>query len=115
MPFNANIAAVFNYSLGRHASLYRSYAAGVAGRAAASRRFRTQSSRGNSRSIVVLRGNGKYGEFEGEDAGSPIDARVAYLTAPLDGFFSAGSVRRDMIIPKRHSSSRYLAKIRPSI
>src|SRR5882762_1033541 len=28
----------------------------------------------------------QYGEFEGEDAGSPIDARVAYTTAPLDGF-----------------------------
>src|SRR5258707_12224601 len=28
----------------------------------------------------------QFGEFEGEDAGSPIDARVAYTTAPLDGF-----------------------------
>lgn len=28
----------------------------------------------------------QYGEFEGEDAGSPIDAHVAYTTAPLDGF-----------------------------
>ena len=28
----------------------------------------------------------QYGEFEGEDAGSPIDARVAYTTSPLDGF-----------------------------
>ncbi len=34
----------------------------------------------------------QYGEFEGEDAGSPIDARVAYTTAPLDGF-TAGAVR----------------------
>ena len=28
----------------------------------------------------------QYGEFEGEDAGSPIDARIAYRTAPLDGY-----------------------------
>jgi hypothetical protein len=28
----------------------------------------------------------QYGEFEGEDAGSPIDARIAYLTVPLDTF-----------------------------
>ncbi|MEP6689803.1 MAG: hypothetical protein ABJD07_01535 [Gemmatimonadaceae bacterium] len=28
----------------------------------------------------------QYGEFEGDDAGSPIDARIAYTTAPLDGF-----------------------------
>jgi hypothetical protein len=33
----------------------------------------------------------QYGEFEGEDAGSPIDARIAYTTAPLDGF-TAGAV-----------------------
>src|SRR6476469_8503880 len=26
----------------------------------------------------------QYGEFEGEDAGSPIDARVVYTTAPFD-------------------------------
>src|SRR5258705_6790048 len=28
----------------------------------------------------------QFGEFEGEDAGSPIDARIAYETAPLDGY-----------------------------
>src|SRR3954468_10131652 len=28
----------------------------------------------------------QYGEFEGEDSGSPIDARIAYVTAPLDTF-----------------------------
>jgi hypothetical protein len=28
----------------------------------------------------------QYGEFEGEDAGSPIDARLAYRTAPLDRY-----------------------------
>jgi len=52
MPFNANIAAVFNYSLA-HRSLYRSYAAGVAWKGGRVTRFRTQSSRGKSRSIVV--------------------------------------------------------------
>jgi hypothetical protein len=31
----------------------------------------------------------QFGEFEGEDAGSPIDARIAYRTMPLDGY-SAG-------------------------
>src|SRR3954454_8008570 len=33
----------------------------------------------------------QYGEFEGEDAGSPIDARIAYRTSTLDGF-AAGSI-----------------------
>ncbi|MDQ6830120.1 MAG: hypothetical protein M3081_14785 [Gemmatimonadota bacterium] len=33
----------------------------------------------------------QYGEFEGEDAGSPIDARVAYTTAPLDRFVVGAS------------------------
>src|SRR5712692_2808392 len=28
----------------------------------------------------------QYGEFEGEDAGSPIDARIAYETYRLDGY-----------------------------
>jgi hypothetical protein len=28
----------------------------------------------------------QYGEFEGEDAGSPIDARIGYRTSPLDGY-----------------------------
>src|SRR5258705_2594699 len=28
----------------------------------------------------------QFGEFEGEDAGSPIDARIAYETAPLNGY-----------------------------
>ena len=28
----------------------------------------------------------QYGEFEGEDAGSPIDARVSYRTSPLDRY-----------------------------
>jgi hypothetical protein len=28
----------------------------------------------------------QYGEFEGEDAGSPIDTRIAYRTVPLDGY-----------------------------
>jgi hypothetical protein len=28
----------------------------------------------------------QYGEFEGEDAGSPIDARIAYRTSTLDGY-----------------------------
>src|SRR5919204_2028990 len=28
----------------------------------------------------------QYGEFEGEDAGSPIDARIAYETAALDRY-----------------------------
>jgi hypothetical protein len=28
----------------------------------------------------------QFGEFEGEDAGSPIDARIAYDTAPFDGY-----------------------------
>jgi len=28
----------------------------------------------------------QYGEFEGEDAGSPIDARIGYANWPLDGF-----------------------------
>jgi hypothetical protein len=30
----------------------------------------------------------QFGEFEGDDAGSPIDARIAYETAPLDGYRS---------------------------
>lgn len=30
----------------------------------------------------------EFGEFEGDDAGSPIDARIAYETAPLDGYRS---------------------------
>jgi hypothetical protein len=33
----------------------------------------------------------QYGEFEGEDSGSPIDARIAYVTAPLDTFSVAGA------------------------
>jgi len=32
----------------------------------------------------------QYGEFEGEDAGSPIDARLAYGTKPLDRFVVSG-------------------------
>ena len=32
----------------------------------------------------------QFGEFEGEDAGSPIDARIAYETAPLDRYGVAG-------------------------
>ena len=28
----------------------------------------------------------QFGEFEGEDAGSPIDARLAYRTSPLDQY-----------------------------
>lgn len=28
----------------------------------------------------------QFGEFEGEDAGSPIDARIAYRTSPLDSY-----------------------------
>jgi hypothetical protein len=32
----------------------------------------------------------QYGEFEGEDSGSPIDARIAYASAPLDTY-SAGA------------------------
>src|SRR5215510_8037934 len=28
----------------------------------------------------------QYGEFEGEDAGSPIDARIAYRTSTLDRY-----------------------------
>src|SRR5439155_19028640 len=31
----------------------------------------------------------QYGEFEGDDAGSPIDARLAYTAWPLDGFVDA--------------------------
>jgi len=33
----------------------------------------------------------QYGEFEGEDAGSPIDARIAYHTAALDGYSTGGA------------------------
>jgi hypothetical protein len=32
----------------------------------------------------------QYGEFEGEDAGSPIDARIAYHTSPLDRYVIGG-------------------------
>ena len=35
----------------------------------------------------------QYGEFEGEDAGSPIDARIAYATTLLDRFEIAASPR----------------------
>jgi hypothetical protein len=34
----------------------------------------------------------QFGEFEGDDAGSPIDARIAYETAPLDGYRSGGDL-----------------------
>jgi hypothetical protein len=32
----------------------------------------------------------QFGEFEGEDAGSPIDARIAYDTRPLNGYAAGG-------------------------
>lgn len=90
MPFNASIAAVFNYTLAprepvpiirgwnrlegrpRHADFERSLRAEIRD------------------PLWFLTRQWQYGEFEGEDAGSPIDARVAYVTARLDGF-SAGS------------------------
>jgi len=34
----------------------------------------------------------QFGEFEGDDAGSPIDARIAYETAPLDGYRSGADI-----------------------
>jgi hypothetical protein len=34
----------------------------------------------------------QFGEFEGEDAGSPIDARIAYETTALDGYGVADQV-----------------------
>jgi hypothetical protein len=34
----------------------------------------------------------QFGEFEGDDAGSPIDARIAYQTAPLDGYRSGADI-----------------------
>jgi hypothetical protein len=91
MPFNASVAAVYNFSLvprepvpiirgwnrlegrPRHADFERSLRAEIRD------------------PLWFLTRQWQYGEFEGEDAGSPIDARVAYVTAPLDGF-SAGFV-----------------------
>ena len=34
----------------------------------------------------------QFGEFEGDDAGAPIDARIAYETAPLDGYRSGADI-----------------------
>src|SRR5882762_5942939 len=34
----------------------------------------------------------QFGEFEGDDTGSPIDARIAYETATLDGYGVAGRI-----------------------
>jgi hypothetical protein len=34
----------------------------------------------------------QFGEVEGDDAGSPIDARIAYETAPLDGYRSGADI-----------------------
>jgi hypothetical protein len=34
----------------------------------------------------------QFGEFEGDDAGSPIDARIAYETGPLDGYRSGADI-----------------------
>src|SRR5262245_19613685 len=34
----------------------------------------------------------QFGEFEGEDAGSPIDARIAYESAAFDGYGVAGQI-----------------------
>ena len=91
MPFNASIAAVFNHTLAprepvpiirgwnrlegrpRHADFDRSLRAEIRD------------------PLWFLTRQWQYGEFEGEDAGSPIDARVAYVTARLDGL-SAGSI-----------------------
>ena len=43
-------------------------------------------------SLWFLTRQWQFGEFEGDAAGSPIDARIAYETAPLDGYRSGADI-----------------------
>jgi hypothetical protein len=86
MPLNERIAAVYNFSLGPRepVPLIRGWNR-LEGRPRSADFER--SLRAEVRDpLWFLTRQWQYGEFEGEDAGSPIDARVAYTTAPLDGF-----------------------------
>jgi hypothetical protein len=91
MPFKSTIAAVYNFSL-----LPRDPVPIISGWNRLEGRPRSADFERSLRAEVrdplwFLARQWQYGEFEGEDAGSPIDARVAYTTAPLDGFAS-GSI-----------------------
>jgi hypothetical protein len=91
MPFKDSIAAVYNFSLvpREPVPIIRGWnrLEGRPRRADFERSLRAEI----RDPLWFLTRQWQYGEFEGEDAGSPIDARVAYVTALLDGF-SAGPV-----------------------
>jgi hypothetical protein len=91
MPLNTLIAAVYNYSLAPRdpVPIIRGWnrLEGRPRRADFERSLRAEV----RDPLWFLTRQWQYGEFEGEDAGSPIDACVAYTTAPLDGF-AVGSI-----------------------
>lgn len=90
MGFNPRVAAVYNFSL-----LPRDPIPIVRGWNRLEGRPRStdfeRSLKAEARDpLWFLTRQWQYGEFEGEDSGSPVDARIAYTTAPLD-LFSVGT------------------------
>jgi hypothetical protein len=92
MAFNPRVAAVYNFSL-----IARDPIPIVSGWNRLEGRPRSadfeRSLRAEARDpLWFLTRQWQYGEFEGEDAGSPIDARIAFTTSPLDSF-TVGAAR----------------------
>ena len=86
MPINTRAAAVFNFTLRPRAPvpLIRGWNR-LEGRPRSDDFSRSLKSEVRD-PLWFLTRQWQFGEFEGNDAGSPIDARIAYQASPLSGY-----------------------------